>query len=126
MKFARYTFLVAGIYGVIVLVPQYFLEKKIGIDQPPAITHPEFFYGFVGLALVFQLVFFTIASDPLKYRKLMLPSILEKLVFLVPTAILYVQLRVAGPMLGAALMDGVLGVFFTVSFFKTQNAQSGS
>ena len=123
MKFARYTFLIAGIYGVSVLVPQYFLETRIGIDQPPAITHPEFFYGFVGLALVFQLVFFVIASDPVKYRALILPSILEKLVFLVPTTILYLQSRVAGPMLGAALMDGVLGVFFTVSFLKIRSSQ---
>ena len=30
MKFAKYTFLIAGIYGLIVLVPQYFLENKIG------------------------------------------------------------------------------------------------
>jgi len=124
MKFTRYTFVIAGIYGVLVLVPQYFLETRIGIDQPPAITHPEFFYGFIGLALVFQLVFFVIAGDPRKYRMLMIPAIFEKLVFLVPTAILYLQSRVAGPMLGAALMDGVLSVFFTVSFWKTRNAQA--
>ena len=124
MKFARYTFLIAGTYGVIVLVPQYFLEAKIGIDQPPPITHPEFFYGFVGLALVFQLVFFVIASDPFKYRTLMLPSILEKLVFLVPVVILYMQSRVAVPMLAVSLIDGVLGIFFTVSFLRTQSSQA--
>ena len=122
MKFARYTFLIASIYGVIVLVPQYFLETKIGIDQPPPITHPEFFYGFVGLALVFQLVFFVISSDPLKYRTLMLPSILEKLVFFVPVVILYLQSRVAVPMLAVSMIDGVLGVFFVISFLKTRNA----
>jgi hypothetical protein len=121
MKFARYTFLIAGVYGFLVLIPQYFLESKIGVDQPPAITHPEFFYGFVGLALVFQLVFFVIATDPLKYRRLMLPSILEKLAFLIPTAILYLQSRVAGPMLAAAAVDGFWGALFAVSYLRTRN-----
>jgi hypothetical protein len=45
MKFARLVFLVAGIYGLIVLVPQFFLERKIGTDTPPPITHAEYFYG---------------------------------------------------------------------------------
>jgi hypothetical protein len=121
MKFARYTFLIAGIYGLLVLVPQYFLESKIGIDQPPAITHPEFFYGFVGVAIAFQFVFFVIATDPMKYRRMMLPSILEKLAFLIPVTILYLQSRVAGQMLAAAVVDGFWGVLFVVSFLKTRN-----
>ena len=28
MKFAKYTFLIAGIYGLLALLPQYFLEEK--------------------------------------------------------------------------------------------------
>ena len=51
-SFARRVFLGAGIYGLVVLAPQYFLEEQIGHDYPPPITHPEHFYGFVGLALV--------------------------------------------------------------------------
>jgi hypothetical protein len=51
LRFARVVFLVAGIYGILVLLPQYFLEERIGIDSPPPITHPEHFYGFVGVAL---------------------------------------------------------------------------
>src|SRR4051812_19284497 len=116
MKFARYTFLIAGIYGLLVLLPQYFLESSIGADYPPTITHPEFFYGFVGVAIAFQFVFFIIATDPLKYRRMMLPSILEKLMFLIPVTILYLQSRVAGPMLAGASVDGLWGVLFVVSF----------
>ena len=51
MLFARRTFLVAGIYGLVVLLPMYFLEGRIGRDTPPPITHPEFFYGFLGVAI---------------------------------------------------------------------------
>lgn len=50
MKFAKRVFSVAGLYGVIVIVPMYFAEGRIGRDHPPAITHPEFYYGFLGVA----------------------------------------------------------------------------
>ncbi|TWU23634.1 hypothetical protein [Bythopirellula polymerisocia] len=50
-KFAKRVFFWAGVYGVILLVPQFFLEAQIGRDYPPAITHPEHFYGFIGVAL---------------------------------------------------------------------------
>ena len=53
MKFARRVFLIAGIYGVVVLLPQYFLEQRHAVDRPPAITHAEYYYGFVGVALAF-------------------------------------------------------------------------
>ena len=40
----------AGIWGVLVMVPLYFMFNVIGRQQdPPAITHPGFYYGFVGL-----------------------------------------------------------------------------
>jgi len=65
MKFAKYKYLIAGIYGILILVPQYFLETKTGIDYPPPITHPEYFYGFIGVAIVFQILFLVISRDPL-------------------------------------------------------------
>src|SRR4051812_46696368 len=92
--FARRVFLLAGGYGVLVLTPMYFLEARIGRDQPPPITHPELFYGFIGLALVFQIIFFIIASDPVRFRPLMIPAILEKLVYTLPVIYLYLQHRV--------------------------------
>jgi hypothetical protein len=38
MKFARRIFLIAGVYGLVVLLPMYFLEEKNGRDFPPPIT----------------------------------------------------------------------------------------
>lgn len=81
MKFAKYTFLVAGIYGLVALVPQYFLADKIGRDFPPAITHPEYYHGFVGVALAWQIAFLIISRNPARYRLMMLPAILEKAAF---------------------------------------------
>ncbi|MGI9054768.1 MAG: hypothetical protein ACR2F2_03075 [Pyrinomonadaceae bacterium] len=82
MKFAKYVFCIAGIYGLVALVPQYFLEAKTGADFPPAITHTEYFYGFIGVAIAFQIVFLIIGNDPQKYRAMILPSIVEKFSFL--------------------------------------------
>ena len=76
MAFARWLFWIAGIYGLVVLVPQYFLEQKVGLDYPPAITHPEYFYGFLGVAIAWQVAFLIIGQDPQRFRPMMLPSVI--------------------------------------------------
>ncbi len=119
MKFAKYTFLIAGIYGIIALVPMYFLKDYVGTETPPQLTHPEFFYGFVGVALAWQFVFLIISQNSAKYRLLMLPTILEKAVWVVPVLILYLQNKVSASMLGAGMIDLLLGALFVAAFFKT-------
>ncbi len=68
MKFAKVVFLVAGIYGLIVLAPHYFLEAKTGPDFPPPITHPEFYYGFIGVTIAWQVLFLLLSKNPTRYR----------------------------------------------------------
>ena len=104
--------------GILVLAPMYFLLEKTGIDNPPPVTHPEFYYGFIGVALAFQIVFLIIAIDPVKYRLLMLAAIVEKFSFVIPTFYLYWQGRVAGPILGGAALDLMWGVLFVVSYLR--------
>ena len=119
MKFARYTFAIGGILGILALAPMYLLETKFGIDNPPIITHPEFYYGFIGIALAFQIVFLIIATDPFKYRPLMLASIVEKFSFGLAVIWLFLTGRVQGQMFYAGLLDTVLGILFIISYFKT-------
>ena len=119
MKFARIVFLVAGIYGLIVLLPLYFMEAQTGRDYPPPITHPEYYYGFVGVGVAWQLAFLVISRDPLRYRPLMIPSIVEKASFGIAVAVLYIHGRVSTFMLGAAMADSLLGVLFVIAFLKT-------
>ena len=119
MRFAKVVFLVAGIYGLIVLVPCYFLEEKTGRDFPPPITHPEYYYGFIGLAVVFQIVFLILSRDPARYRPMMIPAILEKVSFAIPVLILYLQQRVAALTLGLGMVDSTLGVLFLIAYLKT-------
>ncbi|MDQ2766930.1 MAG: hypothetical protein M3Y30_07210 [Gemmatimonadota bacterium] len=117
--FARRVFLIAGIYGLIVLVPQLFTESRIAHDYPPAITHPEYYYGFLGIAIAFQLVFLTIAKDPTRYRALMLPSVVEKLAFGVPAIVLYAQHRLSLVTLCFGILDLTLGALFLLSWRVT-------
>lgn len=120
MKFAKRVFLAAGVYGLLVLLPQYFLEQKVGRDFPPAITHPEFYYGFVGVAVAWQVLFLIIARDPLRYRLMMLPSMLEKASFGIAVFVLYLQQRVHAALVPFALLDLILGALFLVAFWKTR------
>ena len=77
MTFSKRVFFWSGVYGIIVLFPMYFLENKIGLDFPPAINHPEHYYGFIGVALAWQLAFLMIARDPVRFRPLMIPAIVR-------------------------------------------------
>ncbi len=119
MKFARRVFFIAGIYGLIVLAPQYFLEAKTGRDFPPAITHPEYYYGFIGVGLAFQVLFLVIARDPVRLRAAMIPAVLEKATFGVAAVALYLQGRIPAVVLGFALVDLLLGALFVVAYAKT-------
>ena len=124
MRFAKYTFLIAGIYGLLVLVPMYFLEERNGRDFPPAINHPEYYYGFIGVAVAWQVLFLVLSTDPKRYRLLMFPAILEKLSFVIPVIVLFVQNRVPFFIVVVAIPDLILGALFAVSFVKTRHDES--
>ncbi len=123
-RLAKWIFTIAGAYGVLVLLPQYLLETGIGPTLPAPLQRPEYFYGFVGVALAWQLAFFVIARDVRKYRLLMLPAIVEKLSFGVPVVLLHLNGRVAPDMLGAGILDLVLCAGFVVAFWVTRGAAS--
>jgi hypothetical protein len=118
-RFARRVYTIAGIYGLVVMFPQYFLEDRIGRNTPPPITHPEYFYGFIGIVLVWQIAFLVIARDPARFRPLMPVTVLEKLAFAVPVALLYAQGRVAPATLLFGGIDLVLSALFFVSYRRT-------
>jgi hypothetical protein len=108
-RFASRVFLLAGIYGILVLAPQYLAESGIGMAPPEPIRTPEHFYGFIGLALVWQFVFLLISRDVARYRPLMLIAVLEKAAFGIPVLLLWMRGRVAASVLSFGLIDLVLG-----------------
>ena len=124
MIVAKRCFLFAGIAGLLVLLPQYFLEEQIGRNYPPPISHPHQFYGFVGVALAWQVAFLVIASDPIRFRPMMIPAILEKLSFGIPAAVLFMNGRSPGVIFGAGMFDLFLGGLFALSFLRTSPARA--
>ena len=121
MKFAKIVFRIAGIYGVLVIMPLYFIFDKIGQQDPPPITHPGFYYGFAGTALAWQVAFLVIAADPVRFRSMMIPSILEKVAYGAAIIVLYLQQRVHPADLALAGADLLLALLFLVAFSKTRS-----
>jgi hypothetical protein len=121
MKFARIVFWIATIWGVLALSPLYCIFDLIGRQDPPPITHPAFYYGFVSVALAFEVVFLVIARDPVRFRPMMLPSMIEKFGAGAAFVALYVQHRLTSGDLALGCVDLLFGVLFVASFFKTSN-----
>ena len=115
MRFARWVFRIAGLYGIVVLAPMLFSERQIA----PGITHPVFFYAWISLDLVWQIFFLVLSTDPIRYRPMMLVSVLEKATAVIAIPWLYVMGRIEGQWLGAAAVDLVFGVLFLAAYRRT-------
>jgi len=119
MRFAKIVFWVAGIWGLLVITPLYFMFDLIGRNDPPPITHPGFFYGFVGVALAWQIAFVFIATDTARFRPLMIPCVLEKIGYGAAVLALVMQGRMRRADLLFAGTDLLLGLLFVIAYFKT-------
>jgi len=124
MRFAKVAFWIAAIWGLFIIPPLYFLFDSIGRNNPPPITHPDFFYGFVGVTLAWQIAFAFIAGDPVRFRPLIIPSIFEKFSYATAVFVLVSQGRVHRPALLFAGVDLLLGILFVFSYFKTPARQT--
>lgn len=119
MKFAKYLFYIAGIWGILAITPLFFIFNQIAEKDPPPVTHPLFYYGFAGIGIAWQFVFLVIAWNPVRFRPLMLVSILEKLGYFVPAVVLYSQHRIHPADLSLSMGDALLAVLFLIAYFKT-------
>ena len=110
-RFAGWVFRGAAIYGALVLTPLYFAPT-------PAGARVEINLGFIGLALVFQGVFWIIGGDPRRYRALMPMAVLEKLVFAIPALTLFAIGRLDGAVAGFAAIDAILAGPFLIAWHR--------
>jgi len=120
MKFARVTFILAGLWGMAVLTPLYFLVDVTGRPYPPPMDYPQFFYGFLSVAMAWQIAFVMIGLRPVRFRPLMIPCIVEKFGHVAGVAVLYSHGRLAPADLAAAGPDLLLGALFVTSFAVTR------
>ena len=119
IRFAKIIFWIAAVWGFIILTPLYFIFDSIGRQDPPPITHPAFYYGFVAVALAWQVGFVVIARDPVRFRLMMIPAALEKFGYGISLIVLYLQHRLHGVDVAFGGIDLLLGVLFLVAFSGT-------
>jgi hypothetical protein len=123
MRFARWVFTIAGIYGVVAVAPLYFLESRIAQMSTP-INHPEYFYGFVGVTVAFQIVFLIMSRDPVRFRPLIPACIVEKISFGGAIWPLYFAGRVQANVVVLSTIDLVLAVLFFIAWQKTKGLET--
>ena len=119
MQFAKWVFRLAGIYGIVTVAPLYLAEGAIARATVP-ISHPEYFYGFVGLCVVWQIMFLLISRDPSRWRPAMPVALLEKLSFSLPVFALYAAGRVDSSVTVFASIDLVWAALFAVSYIRSE------
>jgi hypothetical protein len=124
--FARYVFWAAAVWGVLTLTPLYFIFDRIGAADPPPITHPGFYYGFVATALSWQVLFAVIGRDPWRYVGIMPVAVLEKFSYAITGVVLYAQQRMHGSDLVFAGADAILGVLFLVVYARLRRCPATS
>jgi hypothetical protein len=123
MKFAKVVFVGAGIWGIVVLTPFYWLIDITGRRYAAPIEYPQFFYGFISVAMAWQIAFLIIGSNPMRFRPLMIPSMFEKFSYVVTLVVLYRQTRISTTDLQAAVPDLLLGTLFLIAFAKSRSSK---
>jgi len=91
-----------------------------GRHYPPPTSYPQFFYGFMSVAMAWQIAFLVIGSNPSRFRPLMIPGMLEKLGHVAGVVVLYWQARISATDAQAAVPDFALAILMMLAFVKTR------
>ena len=73
------------------------------------------------MGIAWQIVFLIIASDPLRFRPLMLAALVEKFPFVISSVLLIVNGRTAITFAVPVAIDFILGLLFLTAFIKTES-----
>ncbi len=122
MRFAKWTYLLAGISGLLFVLPSYFTEDSLVDLNPPKVEHPEYYYGMLGVIVVWQFAYMLVGTDPVRYRPLMLLCALAKGGFVGTIVTLYLLGRVRPIWLGIVSFDAVWTVIFVIAYFRIGRA----
>lgn len=119
MTFAKRVFVGAGVWGILYVMPLYFLFDTIGRLNSLPITYPQFYYGFLAVTLAWQGAFIVIGTDPMRFRPLMIVAMVEKFGFIATIGALYLQGRATAADVFVVAPDCVLGILFVIAFAMT-------
>jgi hypothetical protein len=119
MTFAKRVFLIAGIWGVLIIGLNFFNERWVSLNDPPALNHPEFFYGFNAVGMAWQVLFLLLSRDPARYRPLMPAAMLEKFSYVIAIAVLFALGRISKFVFYFSFTDLLLGILFVLAYLRT-------
>jgi len=122
--FAKRVFQIAGIWGIAIIAFAYGAYFFGGEAWSVYTSHPQYVHGFFLVTLAWQVAFLLIATDPVRYRLLMLAAMLEKFPFTIATLLLYAAGDVPVEVLVAGLIDAVFGVLFSIAYIMTDEQSS--
>ncbi len=122
MRFAKRVFIGAGVWGLAIVTPMFFLYDYIGRHYPPALTHPDFYYGFLTVTFCWQLAFLIIGSDPGRFRPMMIVAVLEKVTYVSALAWLTLRGDLRFEQSAVGIPDFVLGLLFVAAFANTTSS----
>ena len=72
--------------------------------------YPQFFRGLFAVALAWQVALLVIGSNPVRFRPLMIPAVIEKMGYVASLVVLYTTGRISALEFQPVLPDFVLGV----------------
>lgn len=114
MKFSKIVFTAAGVWGLLILPPLYFMRETIAEARNGPVSSPEYF-GFLAITVAWQIAFLVIGRNPGRYRMMMLPAIAEKFLYVITMTVLLQQGAVLPQEMLPVIPDAILGVLFTIA-----------
>lgn len=117
MKFARWVFLIAGILGLLpVLLLAYDTIANGEVILPDFASMGLFFYVFVFQYVCWQILYIVLASDPVRYRPVMIPSFFAKVS--APFNPIWLFLFGFNYWIPIAVVDVVFAILFLIAFWS--------
>jgi hypothetical protein len=109
MRFAKIVFTIAGALGLLAMISMYLATESVR------------YYGSLGGLVAWQFAFFVIASDPRRFRPMMIPAAMEKLLWCSALLVALLQGRMTpAEVAGGTIPHLVLGMLFIAAFFKVR------
>ena len=75
---------------------------------------------FTTVAMAWQIAFLVIGFNPVRFRPLIIPAVIEKIGYVLVLAVLHSQGRIPWADAQAGVPDFILGLLFIVAYVKTR------